>query len=111
MRNAFTVLIFAAATFIFSPAACADAIDGKWCNGAKQFTIDGPTITMPSGNQHQGSYDRHGFDYVVPDSEEGAGDRVRMALQGDDLLHLQRTPKGTSQAGAVEPWRRCANIS
>ncbi len=92
-------------------SAHADAIDGKWCNGVKSFAIEGPTITLPSGNQHQGGYDRHGFEYVVPDGEDGAGDQIRMALQSDDLLHLQRTPKGASQAGPTEPWRRCANIS
>jgi len=106
------VSIVAAQCLLFSVSiARADAIDGKWCNGAKSFQIAGPTITMPSGRQHRGTYDRHGFDYVAPDSEPNAGERIRMALQSDDLLHVQRTPKGGTKLEPVEQWRRCVNIS
>ncbi len=108
MRVFFAV---AFAIFLSATAAVADAIDGRWCNGAEQFTIEGPTITTPAGNRLQGNYDRHGFDYIVPDGEAGAGDRVVMALQSDHLLHLQRTPGGGATPGPVEQWRRCANIS
>ena len=68
--------------------AHADAIDGQWYNGAKSFKIEGPTITMPSGHQHQGTFDRHGFDYVVPDSEPNARERIQMTLQSEDLFNL-----------------------
>jgi hypothetical protein len=92
-------------------AALADAIDGKWCDGTRQITIDGPKIMLPSGNSYQGNYTRHTFDFTIPDSEEGAGEQLRMVVQSDELMHLQRRPKGTQQAGPIEAWRRCANIS
>ena len=111
MRTSLILPTIFTATMLIATSAMADAIDGKWCDGAKQIIIEGPTITLPSGNKHQGDYTRHTFDLVVPDGEGDAGDRLQMAQQSEELMHLQRTPKGTDQAGPVEPWRRCANIS
>lgn len=99
------------AGMVVATAAFADAIDGKWCDGARQIIIDGAKITLPSGNQHQGDYTRHTFNFVVPDSEEGAGEQLAMVVQSDELMHLQRTPKGTTQTGPIERWRRCAKLS
>jgi hypothetical protein len=112
MHRSLSVSIIAVHCLMLSGTiAYADAIDGKWCNGAKSFKIEGPTITMPSGHQHQGTYNRHGFDYVVPDSEANAGERIQMTLQSDDLLNLQRAPKEAATFAPTEQWRRCVNIS
>jgi hypothetical protein len=111
MRTSFATILVIFASCIAASTAWADAIDGKWCDGAKQIAIEGPKITLPSGKSYQGDYTRHSFDFIVPDNEESAGDQLRMMLQGEELMHLQRTPKGTGQAGPIEAWRRCANIS
>jgi hypothetical protein len=58
-------LVFVAVT---CPAR-AYAIDGQWCLGASHFEINEPSIR----NAITGNYDRHGFTYVVPANEEGAG--------------------------------------
>ena len=48
LSTSITFLTALSIAAIASPA-WADAIDGKWCNGAKSFEINGPMITMPSG--------------------------------------------------------------
>ena len=53
--------------------ARADAIDGMWCKGSRSMQIDGPAIVTPGGTSMTGDYARHGFRYVVPADEEGAG--------------------------------------
>ena len=111
MLRFFVTFLAVCVGVLVATTAFADAIDGKWCDGARQIIIDGPTITLPSGNRHQGDYTRHTFDFVIPDGEADAGDRLAMAQQSEELMHLKRTPKGASQAGAIERWRRCANLS
>jgi len=81
----------------------ADAIDGQWCAvDGKRIEINGPRIRTPGGTQMQGDYDRHGFRYVVPAAEPGAGGTVVMRLLNDNLMNL--TPPGSS---AVQQWNRC----
>lgn len=82
--------------------ARADAIDGQWCMVDKRIEIAGPRIRTPGGTQMQGDYDRHGFRYVVPAAEPGAGGTVVMRLLNDNLMQL--TPPGSS---AVQQWNRC----
>jgi hypothetical protein len=88
-----------------SPAR-ADAIDGQWCLGAKSFVIDGPNIRTPSGIQLSGSYDRHGFEYVVPAGEPDAGMQIVMLLVNEEAVRLTR-----GSAVPPEIWRRCKPIS
>ena len=85
--------------------ARADAIDGQWCFGTSHFEINGPNIRTPGGNQITGNYDRHGFEYVVPQNEEGAGTQIVMVLLNEETVRLTR---GTS---APETWRRCKPVS
>ena len=85
--------------------ARADAIDGQGCFGASHFEINGPNIRTPGGNQITGNYDRHGFEYVVPQNEEGAGTQIVMVLLNEETVRLTR---GTS---APETWRRCKPVS
>jgi hypothetical protein len=92
---------------IASDTASADAIDGDWCLGTSHFAIDGPNIVTPGGNRIQGNYSRHGFDYVVPASEPGAGGVIDMVLLNEETVRLTR--KG--QAAATEIWHRCKPTS
>ena len=50
----------------------------------------------------QGDYDRHGFRYVVPVAEPGAGGTVNMRLVNDNVMQL--TPPGST---TVQVWNRC----
>src|SRR5690348_6355890 len=68
--------------------ALADAIDGEWCFGTSHFAIDGPNILTPGGNRIQGNYSRHGFTYVVPVNEAGAGGEVNMVLLNEEMVSL-----------------------
>ena len=81
--------------------ARADAIDGAWCKGSSTMQIDGPAITTPGGTSMTGDYDRHGFRYVVPAGEAGAGKPVSMILIGEYDLDV------TVGEGPTERWRRC----
>lgn len=83
--------------------ARADAIDGQWCAvDGKRIDINGPRIRTPGGTQMLGDYDRHGFRYVVPVAEVGAGGTVVMRLINDNVMHL--TPPGSN---TVQIWNRC----
>ena len=90
---------------IGTSSACADAIDGQWCLASSHFEINGPNIRTPGGNQIVGNYDRHGFNYVVPANEEGAGTQIVMVLLNEETVRLMR---GSSPP---ETWRRCKPVS
>jgi hypothetical protein len=85
--------------------AHADAIDGQWCLGASHLEINGPNIRTPGGNDITGECNRHGFQYVVPANEEGAGTRIVMLLLNEETVHLTRG------ASAPETWKRCKPTS
>ena len=86
-------------------SAQADAIDGQWCFGSSHFEINGPNIRTPGGNEITGNYDRHGFSYVVPANEQGAGTEIVMVLLNEETVRLSR---GQS---APETWKRCKPVS
>ena len=92
---------------VASSSASADAIDGQWCLGATHFAIDGPSILTPGGNRIQGNYSRHGFAYVVPGNEPGAGSAINMVLLNEETVQLTRQ----GQTSAPEIWRRCKPTS
>ena len=94
-------MVFAAGWLVLAPGARADAIDGMWCKGSRSMQIDGPAIVTPGGTSMIGDYDRHGFRYVVPAGEDGAGKTVNMALLGEYDLDV------TVGDGPTERWRRC----
>lgn len=107
MRRHGIYLVGPVVVALASPAL-ADAIDGNWCHSdGRRFTIRGPAITTPGGNQLQGNYERHYFSYPIPAPEPRAGDTVFMTLMGEYLVHL-RVGKDSSNAGPVEEWKRCA---
>ena len=91
----------AAGSMLAVPDARADAIDGMWCRDSLSMRIDGPAIVTPGGTSMTGDYDRHGFRYVVPPGETGAGKTVVMVLLSDYDLDV------TVGEGSVERWRRC----
>ena len=86
-------------------SARADAIDGQWCFGSRYFEINGPKIRTPGGNDIVGNYNRHGFSYVVPANEQGAGAQIVMVLLNEETVRLTR---GTS---VPETWKRCKPVS
>jgi len=89
--------------------ACADAIDGHWCfPDGRRMSIQGPSIVTPQGTPTQGDYARHFFTYVVPRTDQGAGNTISMALVNEDTVHLRigTIPGGTSN-GPVQVWHRC----
>jgi hypothetical protein len=88
-------------------SARADAIDGEWCLGTSHFAIDGPNILTPGGNRTQGNYSRHGFVYVVPANEPGAGSEINMILLNEENVQLTRA----GQTSSAEIWRRCKPTS
>jgi len=89
--------------------ARADAIDGSWCLGPRQFTIEGPTIVTPGGRRVSGDYSRHGFAYVSPIEEADGGARIIMVLIDDDTVEVGT--KGTNSKSPAQVWHRCKPIS
>ena len=72
-----------------------------------RMNLKGPNILTPGGNRIQGNYSRHGFVYVVPTNELGAGSQVDMVLLNEETVQLTRR----GQASAPEIWRRCKPTS
>ena len=101
VRAFLTATIAAAVLLAAISDARADAIDGMWCEGSRSMQIDGPRIVTPGGTSMTGDYDRHGFRYVVPPGEDGAGKTVNMILLGEYDLDV------TVGEGATRRWRRC----
>lgn len=104
-RALMAVTGFVAAVTAASPSR-ADAIDGEWCLASSHLSINGPDIVTPGGNRIVGNYDRHGFRYVVPPNEVGAGTEIVMVLLNEETVRLTR-----AQAATPEIWRRCKPTS
>ncbi len=83
--------------------AVADRIDGNWCyKDGRHMTIDGPKIETPGGTMMTGEYHRHGFRYVVPEGEPGAGDTITMVQLDDETINVH-----VGEDPAVHVWNRC----
>jgi hypothetical protein len=88
--------------------ARADAIDGDWCRGPQNFTIDGPRIVTPGRNEVLGDYGRYRFTYIAPAGEPDAGGDIKMVMiRGQETVHLTRP----GASGPPEIWIRCKPIS
>jgi len=94
--------VLALTTISASPVK-ADQIDGNWCRGLKQLSIDGHNIITPGGTKMTGEYDRHGFRYVVPASEPDAGAAIIMSQVDDGLMQLSTSAKPDD----LQDWNRC----
>jgi hypothetical protein len=105
-KAALVVAIGLVALVLAARPARADAIDGQWCFASSHFEINGPNIRTPGGNSISGDYDRHGFKYVVPANEEGAGTQVVMVLLNEETVQLTPAP-----GSAPQIWRRCKPTS
>jgi hypothetical protein len=104
---AIAAVIVAGAMVLGPGRAHADAIDGEWCLADSHFAIDGPKIRTPGGNTIEGSYSRHGFRYIVPANEKGAGSEIVMVLLNEEMLQLTHA----APLGSPEIWRRCKPTS
>jgi hypothetical protein len=91
------------ATLVLETAAKADVIDGDWCHDdGRHFSIRGPTIVTPAGQQTQGQYTRHTFRYTVPAGAPEAGSDISMLLLNELTVRLQAGADGPPQI-----WHRC----
>lgn len=98
--------IAVATVLLSSSPAWADRIDGNWCHrDGRDMSIDGPTIVTPGGTEMTGQYDRHGFEYVVPEGEAGAGVEVVMRQLNETTIEVMTVTGGSSSPWEV--WRRC----
>jgi len=101
---AVTALIAIAALLMPASPARADRIDGNWCYKDRHMSINGPTIVTPGGTRMKGLYDRHGFQYTVPDGEPDAGAMVNMIQFNEQTIQVMTVEGGTRR---VEIWNRC----
>ncbi len=91
-----------------SGAALADRIDGDWCSPANAtMTIDGSQVVVPSGKAITGQYNRHHFDYVVPEGDDAAGAHVHADLIDEEEMIVTVTPPSATAPGAPVLWKRC----
>jgi hypothetical protein len=89
---------------LLAEPARADAIDGEWCSkDGRYMHIQGPNIQTPGGTKMQGVYNRHFFDYVIPEGEADAGTPVAMAQLDEYTIHVT-----VGSAPAPEVWTRCS---
>ena len=103
MRRLFTPALLGCGLLLAAAPAHADSIDGNWCrDNGKRVIINGPSIVTPGGKQMQGNYDRHGFSYVVPAGEPGAGSTIEMRLLGEHAMQSR-----TAGSTTIEDWQRC----
>lgn len=88
-------------------AACADSIDGDWCNevNGKHLRIDGAAISLDTGVTLQGDYRRHSFSYVEPES----GEVVDFVMRSESQMRRVRKPDAMPEHEDL--WRRCQPIS
>jgi hypothetical protein len=86
-----------------SAPAWADQIDGDWCfpDDGRHLFIEGDDIVTPHGTSTTGDYTRHAFRYVIPESDPGAGEEIRMRQLNDLTMVLTRPD------GGEETWKRC----
>ena len=90
-------------SFILTPIALADAIDGDWCDSnGKRMSIRGPCMVTPGGQQISGNYSRHLFSYMIPAGETDAGATVEIQLLSEYLAHSRE-----GNDPSVHEWRRC----
>jgi len=102
----FRTVLAAAAILAVPSTAFADAIDGHWCHkDGRRLSINGPKITTPGGKKMTGDYDRHGFIYVIPSKEPGAGKKAFMNLIDEYTVILRTGPD--SPKAVKETWKRC----
>ena len=102
MKRLIAIALMTTLLCLAGSPAWADAIDGEWCNAdGKRLAIAGPAIVTPGGTKMTGNYDRHGFDFVIPAGEPGAGQKMVMVLLGEELMQ-SRTGGGPAQS-----WKRC----
>ena len=99
----FAILAAMLLTVISPLPAKADRIDGNWCRGLKYLSIDGPNIVTPVGAKMTGDYDRHGFQYVVPNGEPDAGATITMVQMHEELMQLS----SSANPGQAEDWTMC----
>lgn len=101
--------VFGAAALLMAPGeVLADAIDGDWCQtNGKRLSIRGPRIVTPGGTSMIGDYDRHGFAYIVPRGEAGAGKTMVMILLDEDTMEMGEGPSRRAPR-KPEIWRRCS---
>src|SRR5881275_2267211 len=93
MPRRLLILLVAAAMLLQTGVGYADAIDGDWCStDGMRMSIRGEKITIPSGKQIEGNYNRHAFDYVVPAGENGSGDVVSTILRSEYLALSRQGP-------------------
>lgn len=104
MRATIAASIAIMTIVLSSSPARADRIDGNWCYGDRHMSIDGPSIVTPGGTRMKGLYDRHGFQYTVPDGEADAGAQVNMVQFNEQTIQVMTVKDGTSR---VEIWNRC----
>lgn len=103
----FPIAAAAVTAVLLLPAApaWADQIDGNWCHAdGRTMSIDGPRIVTPGGAAMTGDYDRHGFDYTIPEGEPDSGAAVSMT-QFDDNTNQVTTTIGSR--AKTEIWNRC----
>lgn len=66
----------------------ANVNDGHCCvaSSGMRLSVGGSAITMPSGNQITGDYNRHEFCYMIPAPEQPAGKTVTMSVVDEENM-------------------------
>lgn len=91
---------------LVAASAQADEISGDWCSDlAAHLRIAGDRITTPGGQETDGVYGRHSYEFVVPEGERDAGLTVRMQQMSEERVIV------TYEGRTPEEWHRCQVVS
>ena len=75
------------------------------------MTINGSQVVTPGGKTIIGRYTRHHFDYVIPQGEENAGNRVSADQIDDQNIQVTEGRHTADPPNAHVIWKRCEVVS
>ena len=106
-RWAFKISCAALAGIAFATGAKADAIFGCWTNGTETLTVEYTRVVTSTGRSPEAAIDRHSAEFVSPEGERDAGQRLRFQQLNDfEVARFGPPPDGEVET-TREIWKPC----
>ena len=106
-RLAFWTSCAALAGFVLATGAKADAIYGCWTNGSETLTVEHTRVVTSTGQSPDAAIDRHSAEFVSPEGERDAGQRLRFRQLNDvEVARFGPPPDGDVET-TREIWKPC----
>lgn len=106
-RLVFWTSCAALAGIALATGAKADAIYGCWTNGSETLTVEYTRVVTSTGQSPDAAIDRHSAEFVSPEDERDAGQRLRFQQLNDvEVARIGPPPDGEVDA-TREIWKPC----